>query len=1585
MKRLLRLTFIATLLALLGVPAVSAQDYSGAPGRKLVCDYTIGDAMGEATSITKQQHYFYGQDNLPLRAQEMGKGSTSEYTLSYYFLYSATEENGLNVVSSTAKQWGKYNYGDFGFKDITTKNESKSYNADGKLVKHVTPSYTYLYDYDTNGALIKETWTYSNGSVSKYINYTNDAQGRPVMGLETDKNLAFKQKYIYDYNEDGTVAEVKTYKRTTATNESTEYLYTDEFYTYTDGMLTEILKQQGSSTTAPVDKGKTVYSVFEGNANKIKVQTYTWSASSGKWVSSSSTCHVYEYADFTETSGAAYYVSDVEAVSASDANNVTVTFTPLADTSISYAIFRSGHLVGSVSYTSAYDSSLGKCKFVEEGVLLGDWEYFVVPFKGSSLDNVTVNNPHYISNIAPVKVQTDALKAVQNLVWRYVYDSSADAYRIYLNWDANPNLGSSFQKHEAYFAKVLTNGAVSNVLLADTSDASATTVDFDYQNSYDEMDVFVVSHFNEGTAVSNHITIKKSELGVSTEPLMVYAVIPSSTYGASSTEFNLYDIKPGITTSLTNDKTWENVIGFKCGASVGNKYFAFVDTEDADNVFASLNFTSGASSFTSTSATATLCSMAYEPVSETLYGIAQNLKDDATYETILYSVNTENGELTEVKRYEGKMIAIAPNGGGSLYAVITVDNYPLLYTIDSSLNLSTSALVENEETTVSSNAINNIIPDVANQKVYLTVGKNVYYFDLKSKILLTTGTFSGIVAGATFTKSSVDATFETVEPEPEPPTSLMVYGINPSSSFGCSTIEFDLSAVNTTDKTAVTVLNTWEDYTEITCGASVDNCYYAVLNNKFVSINFTTNELKEINSSMSESICGMAYEPVSKVLYAINGVQNEDKSYTTTLYTVDPKSGALTAVNTYSTKLVAITADGNGGLYGVSATVPTGKWWPVPQLWSIDAELNIDATPVVANESTTISSNNLNSMVFDAASNKAYLFVSSTAYCFDIAEGTFASIGQINKSICGATLTKSTENPSENVDPEPEPEPVAKVRVLAKKTWYGDSMGTVPATQDMREEIYYYGYDGKLSRTVQNARGYQNNGSVGDYSLTRYTKAVKDENGNKIADKSYQYGLYDYGEMGYKLTSEKTYEYNAENQLVKDVEGSTTNEYAYNEAGLLVEHKITSANYGLMQTITYTDFNENGDPTAYTSTGLWSNNYNGEIGYDEKGNKIYDAHFTGSDLDRVYTYLEEWTYDENGYLASNVRSYFDGEGNQVPNVRTTYTPVDGNPDRVKVVDETYSDGKWYGQSGSTAIWEYADYTDMLEPVMMQAMAEYDTFTPGNVNISFTVPQYALLMPSALKIYRDGQVVAETSFSECLADEVELICSFTDTGVKNGEHDYFILPLVGAADEMGDNVEWSSYYICDPISVTAETYLPPVTDLHLAGASTIQTTGGDQQVVTIGWTNPSDRPEGFRSNDLLFANHQGAESSTEDGEATTLDAEVLLDNGNNKKVTLFVLTRYTLGNVASESIDVTYTDFITAGVGSVAADGASFNFANNTITVDGIANIKVFNAAGQQVAAEANVSSLSLNGLNRGVYLIVVAKDNALKAYKVAVK
>ena len=178
MRRLLQSSVVACLLSLLVVSATMAQDYSGAAGRKVVCDYTIGTATSEAGGVTKQEHYFYGQDNRPVRGAQTAKGTSSDFTLSYYYAYASTEEAGQTTTSRTGKQWGLYNAGDYGFKDVTSVNESKTYNYQGQLTKHVTTSYTYLYSYDLNGYLTKETWTYtSNAGISKYISYTNDGDG----------------------------------------------------------------------------------------------------------------------------------------------------------------------------------------------------------------------------------------------------------------------------------------------------------------------------------------------------------------------------------------------------------------------------------------------------------------------------------------------------------------------------------------------------------------------------------------------------------------------------------------------------------------------------------------------------------------------------------------------------------------------------------------------------------------------------------------------------------------------------------------------------------------------------------------------------------------------------------------------------------------------------------------------------------------------------------------------------------------------------------------------------------------------------------------------------------------------------------------------------------------------------------------------------------------------------------------------------------------------------------------------------------------------------------------------------------------
>ena len=80
--RFLRLSVCAVLVMLSGAGLLHAQNYSGLPGRKLVCTYTVGDAMGDVkNSITKQEHFFVGADNRPVRGCLLGSGTGSEFTL----------------------------------------------------------------------------------------------------------------------------------------------------------------------------------------------------------------------------------------------------------------------------------------------------------------------------------------------------------------------------------------------------------------------------------------------------------------------------------------------------------------------------------------------------------------------------------------------------------------------------------------------------------------------------------------------------------------------------------------------------------------------------------------------------------------------------------------------------------------------------------------------------------------------------------------------------------------------------------------------------------------------------------------------------------------------------------------------------------------------------------------------------------------------------------------------------------------------------------------------------------------------------------------------------------------------------------------------------------------------------------------------------------------------------------------------------------------------------------------------------------------------------------------------------------------
>lgn len=1358
-------------MTLLGAHEAQAQDYSGKPGRKLVCTYTNGDAMGEASGITKQEHFFAGPTNRPQRGCLLGKGTTTEFSLTNYYSFDESKEGDNAIVKYYKSQWGKYDYGDDGLK-APALQETVTVDAAGRVVRRVTSSDAYEYKYDAAGALTEEIWTIaSSGALNKKITYTNNEAGQAVMAIETNSKGAFSCKYVYEYDERGYLIEKKTYKRTTATDEKTEYFYADELYTYDEnGYQTEYVKYgSGKATVDPKLTSRKTYEPYNGNPNRRFEQSYSspTTAEDGtvSW-KKSATSYIYEYADFTDNGREPWAIDDLTAVTAADKNDVTITFTAPKNTNdnTKFAIFRNGVPVGVVAYADLKGEG-GKCSYTETGVRLGDWEYFVVPFEGSSLLDITANTQRYVSNAAPVKVQTNTLKAVQNLrydVKKETYTQNDEdlgtltktAYVITLKWDENPGLASNgFTGHEVIFERVLTTGQKYNTKIADSADPTATSVNFDYQDSYDEMNIFVVSHFAAGNAESEKICIKKADLESKTaDPVMLYGLAVSWD-GAYTASFDVAQANSDEKLPVTKgDKKMESVCaGIKCATNVGDKYVMF-----------------------------------YE---------------DINYNTAFATVNFETGNVVDVNNYSYK--------GGKPGAMM----------------------------------------------------QSMTYNNRKGK------------------------------------------------------------------------------------------------------------------------------------LYGIEKVYNEEiEGYQTALYSIDPETGALTEEKRYNEEIDGIVADSKGPMYVVKNKMV--NYQPVPTLWKLDnSTMELPDAPTVDNTDVTVQYSTDNSLVMSADNKVVYYITGTQVNAFDLTAKTFTVLGNLDKIVSGITAAPGTVD-GEATQAPAEPD----ARKLVSKTWYGDAMGSAPGTQDMTKELYFYNYDNKLERIAKYGRGYNEDGTYSDYDLTRYTKNTLDANGNVTNAVTYQNGLYDYGDMAMKLTSETTYEYDAAGRLVKENSGSGTVGYEYDEDGNIVKKTITNANTNTVtQTIEYLDFAAVNKPTVYTSTGAYdSYNYTGIIEYDENLNKISDTHNkVGEDPDFGTPTMtpferEEWVY-EAGVLVSYTKFYADGNGVMQPNLRTTYTPVDGNPDKLRVADESYFDGQWYSQAGSTCVYEYSDFSGMVDMTRVDILPMVSEDEAGVVDVRFSLPEIAYSSNTNIALYRDGKKVAEAAAVDCYDFETD-VCKLRDTVVPNGIHEYFVQPLVGVADEFAENIEYKGFYISAIAEVKTETYLPPVTDLRLAGAREESVLVGftryTQQIATIEWTNPENRPDCFISNDLYFEGMQSGETATTDADATKLDATVYLEKPG-ETATLFVLTRYALGKAKSEPITISLEQFneVMAGIDNVLADaeGNTFDMNGRIFSVNGTADITVYTPAGQTVAMAKNTASIDLSDLKDGAYVVLVKKANTVKGYKITLK
>ena len=258
---------------------------------------------------------------------------------------------------------------------------------------------------------------------------------------------------------------------------------------------------------------------------------------------------------------------------------------------------------------------------------------------------------------------------------------------------------------------------------------------------------------------------------------VVYGLMPSSTYGARTTSFDI-DALGATALKITPEFAFENAEEFKCGTSVGDKYYAFVVNSGVDApAFVTLNFTTGKmvvvndKSFTYGKPGSGANGMAYDEANEKLYAIEGVYDEslDATA-TKLYSVDTTNGTLTEVATLNDSYEAIASDHKGGFYLVKVVSkdrkNYPVLYKV--SADFKVTEAVANTTVTCSYTTYNSLVASKDGKTVYYAAGKSIYAFDVTAATVEKKGDLNSNIAGVTFGKSSADGVAAENIPDDKP-------------------------------------------------------------------------------------------------------------------------------------------------------------------------------------------------------------------------------------------------------------------------------------------------------------------------------------------------------------------------------------------------------------------------------------------------------------------------------------------------------------------------------------------------------------------------------------------------------------------------------------------------------------------------------------------------------------------------------------------------------------------------------------------------------------------------------------------------
>lgn len=344
---------------------------------------------------------------------------------------------------------------------------------------------------------------------------------------------------------------------------------------------------------------------------------------------------------------------------------------------------------------------------------------------------------------------------------------------------------------------------------------------------------------------------------------------------------------------------------------------------------------------------------------------------------------------------------------------------------------------------------------------------------------------------------------------------------------------------------------------------------------------------------------------------------------------------------------------------------------------------------------------------------------------------------------------------------------MAETQVVASYQ-LGDAMGASGVTG---KTINFYNAQNKVIRQITVKT---------DYAGDSYTETIVyytyDENGLLTEDISVQYQpAYGKWEDG----DHNVYQYDEQGRLIKYDDATRGYEYKYDEQGRLYYEKYYSnSTPTVIQELTYTEFDANGNPVKAESSGYQSEyRFDAEYSYDEMGrlSEVLRHCVTGTLHSKT-----AYTYDEKG-ICTETLDYISGygkggrEGGEVGGVKDTL-----RFDK-RVILEEVGNG-WYirtAQSWTTYInppaWTgggspfkelHMELNGETAPRNIVAENISTTEQPNTAKITADVPVTLPCENVSYLVWRNGELAGTV---EAVDGKIE----FVDAGIENDTYEYII--------------------------------------------------------------------------------------------------------------------------------------------------------------------------------------------------------------------